>query len=160
MLDRCSCIGKLGPFKGCKRERSMQLINKNLSGRFEPATPVQPIKPCYPLDQSFQVKRLAWKWPAIIILSFYYFTFGRLILYGLTVTYTLGQPVHIECRQGSAHWAARLQQRYLHNYYTLGLHRIVIWPDIRLNSNIEIFFRKKCTFFSFQQICLHISVIY
>ena len=28
----------------------------------------------------------------------------------------------------------------------LELHRILIWPDIRLNSNIEFFFRKKCTF--------------
>ena len=28
----------------------------------------------------------------------------------------------------------------------VGLHRILIMPDIRLNSNIELFFRKKRTF--------------
>ena len=28
----------------------------------------------------------------------------------------------------------------------VGLHRILILPDIRLNSNIELFFRENCTF--------------
>ena len=37
-----------------------------------------------------------------------------------------------------------------------------VWPDIRLNNNndIEFFFRKNLPLFSFQQICLQISVIY
>jgi len=35
-----------------------------------------------------------------------------------------------------------------------------VWPDIWLNSIKEFFFRKNVPLFSFQQICLQISVIY
>ena len=45
------------------------------------------------------------------------------------------------------------------NVCILGLHRIVIWPYIWLNSNVEFSSEKNVPLFSFQKICLYRSLL-
>ena len=90
---------------------------------------------------------------SLLLYTYIYTLHIHIYIYIVFATFLLWQPYQLVFNKVNGSWFGRISGI---QYGLISGNRL----NIRLNSNFEFFFRKKCTFIFFQQLCLHMSVTY